>query len=39
LGLLGQFGGRMLVVVVVSTLIGMAVTVGVLQLFKEKSDA
>ena len=39
LGLLGQYGGRMLVVVVLSTLIGMAVTVGVLQLFKEKPDA
>lgn len=39
LGLLGQFGGRMLVVVVASTLIGMAVTVSVLQLLKEKPDA
>jgi putative effector of murein hydrolase LrgA (UPF0299 family) len=38
LGLLGQYGGRMLVVVVLSTLIGMAVTVSVLQLFKEPSD-
>ncbi len=39
LGLLGQYGGRMLVVVVASTLIGMAVTVSVLQLCKEKPDA
>ena len=39
LGLLGQYGGRMLLVVVASTLIGMAVTVGVLQLVKDKPDA
>ena len=39
LGLLGQYGVRMLGVVVGSTLIGMAVTVGVLQLFKDKPDA
>lgn len=39
LGLLGQYGVRMLGVVVASTLIGMAVTVGVLQLFKDKPDA
>ncbi len=39
LGLLGQYGVRMLGVVVASTLVGMAVTVGVLQLFKDKPDA
>ena len=39
LGLLSQFGGRMLLVLLLSTLVGMAVTVGVLQLFKEKPDA
>lgn len=39
LGLLGQYGGRMLGVVVLSTLIGMAVTAGVLQLLKEKPGA
>jgi putative effector of murein hydrolase LrgA (UPF0299 family) len=39
LGLLDQYGGRMLVVLVASTLIGMAVTVGVLQLFRDKPDA
>ena len=39
LGLLGQYGVRMLGVVVASTLVGMAVTVGVLQLFKDKQDA
>ena len=39
LGLLGEYGGRMLGVVVLSTLIGMAVTAGVLQLFKEKPGA
>ena len=39
LGLLGQFGGRMLVVLVFSTLIGLAVTALALQLLVRKSDA
>ena len=39
LGLLSQYGVRTLGVVVASTLIGMAVTVSVLQLFKDKPDA
>ena len=39
LGLLGQFGGRMLAVLFFSTLIGLAVTALVLQLLIRKSDA
>ena len=39
LGLLGQYGGRMLLVVVLSTWLGLAVTAGVLRLLREKSDA
>ena len=39
LGLLGQFGGRMLVMLVFSTLIGLAVTALALQLLVRKSDA
>lgn len=39
LGLLGQYGVRMLVVVVVSTWTGLAVTVLVLRMFKGQDDA
>jgi holin-like protein len=39
LGLVGQYGVRMMVVVVVSTWIGMAVTVLVLRVFKRQNDA
>lgn len=39
LGLLSQFGGRMLAVLIFSTLIGLAVTALVLQLLIRKSDA
>ena len=39
LDLLGQYGARMLVVVVLSTWMGLAVTVLVLRLLREKSDA
>ena len=39
LGLIGQYGVRMLVVVVLSTWLGLAVTALVLHLFREKSDA
>ena len=39
LGLLSQFGGRMLAVLIFSTLIGLAVTALVLQLLVRKSDA
>ena len=39
LGLVGQYGVRMLVVVVLSTWIGLGVTVLVLHLFREKNDA
>ena len=39
LGLLSQFGGRMLVVLIFSTLIGLAVTALVLQLLIRKRDA
>ena len=39
LGLLSQFGGRMLVVLVVSTLIGLAVTALALHWLIKKSDA
>ena len=39
LGLLGQYGARMLVVIVLSTWIGLAVTVLVLRAFKEARDA
>ncbi len=39
LGLVGQYGVRMMVVVVVSTWIGMAVTVLVLRVFKRQIDA
>ena len=39
LGLLSQFGGRMLVVLVFSTLIGLAATALALQLLIRKSDA
>lgn len=39
LGLLSQFGGRMVVVLIFSTLIGLAVTALVLQLLIRKSDA
>jgi len=39
LGLLGQYGLRMLVVVVLSTWIGLAVTVLVLRMFKGHNDA
>ena len=39
LGLLGQYGLRMLVVVVLSTWIGLAVTVLVLRMFKGQNDA
>lgn len=36
LGLVGQFGGRMLLVVVLSTWIGIVVTVGVLRLLSPR---
>jgi putative effector of murein hydrolase LrgA (UPF0299 family) len=39
LGLLGQYGLRILVVVVLSTWIGLGVTVLALHLFREKKDA
>ena len=39
LSLLSQFGGRMLAVLIFSTLIGLAVTALVLQLLVRKSDA
>jgi putative effector of murein hydrolase LrgA (UPF0299 family) len=39
LGLVSQYGGRMLVVVVVSTWMGLAVTALVLRLLRKKSDA
>ena len=39
LGLLSQFGGRMLVVLVASTLIGLAVTALTLHWLIKKSDA
>ena len=39
LGLLSQFGGRMLAVLVLSTLIGLAVTALALQLLVKKTDA
>jgi holin-like protein len=39
LGLVGQYGVRMMLVVVVSTWIGMAVTVLVLRVFKRQNDA
>ena len=39
LGLVSQYGGRMLVVVVLSTWMGLGVTAVVLRLLKEKTDA
>lgn len=39
LGLLGQYGLRMLVVIVLSTWIGLIVTVLILRAFKESHDA
>ena len=39
LGLVGQYGVRMLVVVVLSTWLGLAVTALVLHLLRERSDA
>ncbi len=39
LGLVGEFGVRMLVVVVLSTWIGLAVTALALRLFKDQRDA
>jgi putative effector of murein hydrolase LrgA (UPF0299 family) len=39
LDLLGQYGARMLAVLVLSTWVGLAVTALVLRLLKEKSDA
>jgi holin-like protein len=39
LGLLSQFGGRMAAVLVLSTLIGLAVTAFALQLLVKKADA
>ena len=39
LGLVGQYGVRMLVVIVVSTWIGLGVTAIVLHRFKEQRDA
>ena len=39
LGLLGQFGVRMLVAIVVSTWVGLAVTVLVLHRLRDKRDA
>ena len=39
LGLIGQYGVRMLVVVVLSTWLGLAVTALVLHFFREKPDA
>jgi putative effector of murein hydrolase LrgA (UPF0299 family) len=39
LGLLGQYGVRMLVVIVLSTWLGLGVTALVLHRFREKSDA
>ena len=39
LGLISQYGVRMLVVIALSTWIGLAVTALALQLFRDKSDA
>jgi len=39
LGLVGQYGGRMLIVIVLSTWIGLTVTVLALHLCREHSDA
>lgn len=39
LGLVSQYGGRMLIVIVLSTWIGLAVTVLTLHLLGKKSDA
>src|SRR5450830_1528922 len=39
LGLISQYGVRMLIVIVRSTWIGLAVTALTLQLFRDKSDA
>jgi holin-like protein len=39
LGLLSQYGGRMLAVIVLSTAIGLAVTALVLQLLRKKDHA
>ena len=39
LGLLGQYGVRMLAVIVLSTWIGLAATVLVLRMFKGQGDA
>lgn len=39
LGLVGQYGGRMLIVIVLSTWIGLTVTVLALHLCREQSDA
>ncbi|MBT9507856.1 CidA/LrgA family protein [Rhodoferax sp.] len=39
LGLLGQYGGRMLMVVILSTWIGLAVTALTLHLLRRKDDA
>lgn len=39
LGLLGQYGVRMLLVIVLSTWMGLAVTVWVLNAYRERSDA
>jgi putative effector of murein hydrolase LrgA (UPF0299 family) len=39
LDLLGEYGARMLAVLVLSTWVGLAVTALVLRLLKEKSDA
>jgi putative effector of murein hydrolase LrgA (UPF0299 family) len=39
LGLVSQYGGRMLVVIVLSTWIGLAVTVLAMHWFEKKSDA
>ena len=38
-GLLGQYGGRMLAVIVLSTWIGLVVTVLVLRAFRKPGDA
>jgi putative effector of murein hydrolase LrgA (UPF0299 family) len=39
LGLVSQYGGRMLIVIVLSTWIGLAVTALALHLCREKTDA
>jgi holin-like protein len=39
LSLVSEYGGRMLLVIVLSTWIGLVVTVGVLHLGRKKSDA